>query len=203
MKSEESAKKSLHERAFERIDLRQELAELEAMIEELRIEYEQYFIGIRLYAPDQEHRRVKLKMKRLRQAPFKNSQMNFKMRTLHSRYQTYNTYWERVKKQREEGTYQKDIFKADMRARHAQEDAASSSQKAKTSASMQGLYNSYKEALEKTTGRAQNVNFDAFKKSLVSRAKEHQKRHGNQKLTFKVVVKNGKVTVQAKAKEQK
>ncbi len=182
-------------------NLRNELSKLEVMIEELRVEYEQFFMGFRPYAPDKEHKEVQRQIRDLMKAPFKNSEINYRLRTLENRYRTYHTYWQRVNKQREEGTYQKDIFKANMRERMALEDARAQTTEGKAAANLQSLFNSYKVALEKQTGKKQNLDFNAFKKSLAKRAKDYKQQHGaDKRLSFKVVVKDGKVSVQAKAK---
>ena len=189
------------ERAFERIDVRKELRVLEERIEALKVDYEQFFMGIVHIAPDKQHQDVKRLIRRLRKAPFKNSQMNFQLRTIEGKYQTYNNYWQRVLREREEGTYSRDVFKADLRQRVAREEAEAQTARGQASKSMRDLYDSYKQALEKNTGRQQNVDFSAFQKSLINRAKDFKKKNKDKKLTFKVVTKNGKVTVQAKVKK--
>ncbi len=193
-------RKSASERANERVDVRAELAQLEAMLSALKHEYEQHFLGYSPYAPDKLHRDVKQLIRRLRKAPFKNSQMTYNLRTLENRYNTFNTYWQRTQRERENGTYHRDVFKANMRERHQKEDAEAGTQKGKVNSSMQHLFDSYRTALEKQSGTKQNIDFDKFKKSLVQRAKDFKAKNGNQKMSFQVVVKDGRVTLQAKAK---
>lgn len=194
-------RKSARERAVERIDVRAELALFEAAIEKLKTEYEQYFIGILPFPPNKLHKQADQQLRNLMKAPFKNSEMKYRMRMLENRFRSYNTYWQRTLREKEEGTYHKDVFKANLRERHAKEDAMASTRKGKTEKSLQALFNSYKGALEKETGKKHNIDFNAFKKSISKRAKEYKQSHGNKRLTFKVVVKNGKVTVQAKEKK--
>jgi hypothetical protein len=194
-------KKSARDRATERMNVRVELSRLEVMIEELKVEYEQYFLGFRPYAPDKEHKIVERKIRDVRKAPFKNSEMTYRLRSLESRFQTYNNYWQRTMRQREAGTYSKDVFKANMRERHAREEAEANTAKGKAQRQMRELYDSYKSALEKQTGKKANVEYGSFKKSLAKRAKEYQEKNGKKKLTFKVVMKDGKVSVQAREKK--
>jgi len=63
------------------------------------------------------------------------------------------------------------------------------------------LFDAYKTALERHTGQKQNVDYSAFQKALVQRAKDFKAKTGAQKLAFKIVVKDGRVSVQAKAKD--
>lgn len=192
---------SRRERVEERRDLRFELDQLEHKLESLKTEYEQFFLGFRPYAPDKQHQEIKRIIRSLMSAPFKNSEINYRIRALKHRHSTYNTYWQRVNKQREEGTYNRDVFKANMRERFALEDAKAETKQGQAQGQMQALYNSYKRELEKQTGKTQKLDYQAFQKSLVKRAKEYKKQHGDKKLSFKVVVQNGKVSVRAKAKE--
>ena len=126
--------------------------------------------------------------------------MTYKLKMLVSRYHTLNTYWQRVLKAREDGTYCKDVFKANLRERRALEEAYAQTAQGAAERGMQQLFQSYREALEKQTGAVQRLNFEAFSKSLVERAKEFKARHQCKKVAFKVVVKEGKVTILASGK---
>ncbi|MBN8547680.1 MAG: hypothetical protein J0M12_00045 [Deltaproteobacteria bacterium] len=195
--------KTLEERAHGRMDLRGELAQLDGMIADLKVQFEQYFSGLAPFPPDKLHAEVKRTIRTLLSAPFKNSEMSFRLRTLENRYRTYNTYFERVLRQREEGSYKRDVFKADIRERHAVEDRHAQTAQGVAEKGMQTLFNSYKAALEKQTGMPQNIDFKAFQKSLLARAKDFKAKNAGKKVTFKVVLKNGKVTVQAHVKPEK
>jgi len=190
------------ERAHERIDVRVELMELEKKIDLLKVDYEQYFLGMVPFAPDKLHLEVKNLIRRLKKAPFKNAQMNFALRTLENRYQTYNTYWNRVNRQREDGTYCKDVFKANIRERRLAEEAESQTERGKARGNVKSLFTAYKNALEKQTGKKYNIDYNAFQNSLAQRAKDFKQKHGkDKKLSFKVVVQDGKVSVKARVKE--
>lgn len=193
--------KSLEERAMARRDVRAELHELETLINELKVQFEQYFAGILPFPPDKLHSQVKTRIRQLFSAPFKNSEMNFKLKALEGRYRTYHMYWERVQRQREEGSYSKDVFKADMRERHHVEDRHSETREGQVEKGMKELFNSYKAALENQTGSKQNIDYKAFQRSLVNRARDLKAKHAGKKLSFKVVVKDGKVSLQARIKK--
>jgi len=193
---------SAKEKANHKLDLRAELERLEAMIKELKILYEQYFTGLIPLSPDKAHAEVKRKIRELLQAPFKNHAISYRLKSLEGRYNTFNTYWQRILKQREEGTYARDVFKAQLHEKNALADARSETLVGKAERSMHVLFNNYKEALERSTGRKQNLDFAAFQKSLIERAKEFKSKHQDKKVTFKVVVKEGRVSIQARLKEK-
>jgi hypothetical protein len=198
-----SSKKELRasEKAFERLDLRKELVVLEEMISHLKVEYEQYFLGIITIRPDKLNADVKRKLRTIRNAPFKQAWVNYKLRSLESRYHTFNDYWERCNRQKEDGTYFRDVFKANLREKNALEDARANTDYGKASKHMTALFDTYKRALEKQTGRKQEIDIGAFQKALKKKAKAHRDKFGEKKLGFKVVVKNGKVSIKARAVE--
>lgn len=178
-------------------ELDRQLDLLEAKISELKILYEQYFVDVQPQPPLQLQAEVVRLIKTLLRAPFKNSAARFRLRTLVSRFQTYHTYWERVNKQREEGTYFRDLFKAEMRERMSEEEVKRASQGGTAERGMRELYDSYESALRKSGVKTGNLDYAAFKKSLVSKAKELKQKHGVKKLKYKVVVRDGKVSVKA------
>lgn len=193
-------KKSLKERAFDRMNVRAELDRLEKLIADLKVQYEMHFTGALPLAPDRLHQEVRLFFMKLKKAPFRNSEMNYRLRALDNRFQTFNNYWKRVQREREDGTYARDVFKANLRERVLQEETRAQTAEGKAEKGFQQLFQSYKAALEKASGKEQKLDFGAFQKSLLARAKELKESHGVEKVSFAVVIKDGKVKVQAKAK---
>ena len=185
----------------EKLDLRVELDKLERAVADLKVLYEQYFAGVLPLAPETQHREVKRRIRLLMKAPFKSSAMNYRLRALETRYNTYNTYWQRVLKEKEDGTYSKDVFKAAMRERVAMEEARSQTAAGQAQRGMQSIFNAYRSALERETGKKHELDYQIFEKNLLQRAKDFKEKSGAAKLSFKVVVKNGKVTVQIKSKQ--
>ena len=184
-----------------KLDLRRELRRLEVMIEELAVDYEKFFMQIIPFAPDKQRKAVELLIRHLLKAPFHNSASQYKLRSLRARYQMYRTKWERIDRQREEGIYYKDVFKADMRERNKIQDEREQTAGGKASKSMQALFNSYKSALEKSTGKAANLDYDKFRAKLVERAKAFRQANGDKKMKFTIKEKNGRVTVAVQAKQ--
>lgn len=195
------AKDPARDKLGERADLRAELDNLEARISELKVQYEQYFAGLMPFAPEKQHTEVKNQLRRLMRAPFRSSAMQFRLRGLESRFQTFNTYWQRVLKQKEEGTYSKDVFKAELHERIAVEEAQSRTAAGAARKNMEGLFHSYCQALEKTSGKTQQLDYEKFKTSLMQRAKDFKERKGAKKVSFKVSIKDGRVSVQLIAKD--
>lgn len=193
--------KVAEERIASRRELEAKMNRLEAMIEQLKVQYEQYFVDILPRPPDQLEKDVRRFIKELLAAPFKNSADRFRLRTLVQRFQTYHTYWERVAKQREEGTYVKDLFKADMREKMGEDALKQASSGGAAEKGMQQLFDSYQTALRKAGNKTENLDYNAFRRSLMSKAKELKTKHGVKKVKYKITMKNGKVSVKASSKD--
>ncbi|MCO6431100.1 MAG: hypothetical protein J5J00_09590 [Deltaproteobacteria bacterium] len=179
-------------------NVRSELDKLEQLLFQLKTEYEQFFTGILPLAPERLHATVKRKIRELQKAPLRSNAINFRLKSLEGRYNTFNSYWQRVLKQREEGTYHRDLFKAAVRERFAVEDAWNETAAGKAEKGVQALFKSYRTALEQQTGRKQEIDFQAFEKSLIQKAKQFKEK--GQKVSFRVVMEDGKVRIKARAK---
>lgn len=200
MSMKEVPGKSSRNAGDERSGVRGDLDRFESLLADLKTQYEQYFSAILPLPPEKLHNDAKRMLRALMKAPFRNSALNYRLRALEGRYNTFNTYWQRILKQKEEGTYSKDVFKAEMREKAAMEEQRAQTPVGAAERGMQSLFNTYRSELEKHTGRKQDLNFEAFEKSLLQRARDFKEKHGVKKLSFKVVVKNDKVTVQVKGK---
>ena len=182
------------------MNVRAELDEFERLINDLRVQYEQHFSGLLASPPDSLHKEVKRLRQRLMSAPFRNTEMNFRFRALESRYQTYRTYWERVNKAREEGTYSRDLFRADLRERQVRAGRRAETVAGAADQSMHNLFNSYRAAVQETSGQDHRIEFATFRETLLDRAAELRARTGAERVSFQVVVEDGKVVVRATAK---
>ena len=190
----------MSEKETNRRQLDIELDRLETKISELRVLYEQHFVEILPLPPDKLHKEVVRSIRILLKAPFKNSQTRFRLRVLVQRFQTYATYWERVQKQKEDGTYSKDLFKAEMREKMLEDAKAEQTAGRAAEKGLKQLFNSYEAALRKTGNDTAKLNFDSFKSSLMKQAKQLKEKTGVQKLHYKVIVKGNKVVVKASGK---
>lgn len=97
-----------------------EQGEIEALINELeqkmgrlRSIYEQYFMGIERMPPTTLRKDVVRLIHRLEGIYVRNTALKFKIRSLIQRFNSYKSYWNRVERQIEEGTYVRDIRRAE------------------------------------------------------------------------------------------
>jgi hypothetical protein len=92
--------------------------ELEEELEALKAKYEQYFLGVERREPNRWREDVRKKVLRLKSAFTRNTGLTFRIQSLHARYLTFERLWLRSVREKEEGTYRRDLFKAKLRAKH-------------------------------------------------------------------------------------
>jgi hypothetical protein len=93
-------------------ELLEECAALEEEVEELKAKYEMYFLGVELREPSKWREEVRKKVLRIRERFTRNTGLRFRVQSLHARYLAYERLWLRSAKEREEGTYRRDLEKA-------------------------------------------------------------------------------------------
>jgi hypothetical protein len=109
-------------RSRKREELADEAQKLEEELEALRARYDQYFLGLERREPVHAREEMRKKVLRLKGAFTRNAGLRFRIQSLHARYLSYERLWLRSGREKEEGTYRRDLFKARLHAR-AQEEA--------------------------------------------------------------------------------
>ncbi len=102
-------------------ELADQCQQLEEDLEELKAKYEMYFLGVDRLEPARRREETKRNIARLKSAFTRNTGLRFRIQTLHARYLSYERMWLRATRQKEEGTYRRDLFKARRRAAAAPE----------------------------------------------------------------------------------
>jgi hypothetical protein len=98
------------------VDLGETLNELANKIERLKVLYEQYFMGIEKMEPQVARKEVTRVMLTLQQQYIRNTALRFKFNTMLQKWNIYITYWNRVLREIENGTYVKHLAKAKRKA---------------------------------------------------------------------------------------
>ena len=103
------------------------LKEFEQKLERLHRTYEQHFIGIEKRPPFAQRRQVVRLLRELDNIFMSSTAQKFRLRAARQRFNSYKSYWNRVQKQIEEGTYHRDKKRARRRqkARERREAALS------------------------------------------------------------------------------
>jgi hypothetical protein len=95
------------------------LGELEEELEEVKVKYDMYFIGAERMEPARRRDDLKRNIERVRNAFTRNAGIRFRIQTLHARYLSYERLWTRSAREKEAGTYRRDLLKARRKAAEA------------------------------------------------------------------------------------
>ncbi|HMI92145.1 MAG TPA: hypothetical protein VK509_12305, partial [Polyangiales bacterium] len=104
------------------------LADAELRLRRLRTLYDHWFHGLERTEPQQQRTEVEKIIAELRRQPQRNTALRFRFNQLVQRYTTFNTYWQRIARQIEEGTYKRDVLRARQRVATATKRNARDSQ---------------------------------------------------------------------------
>jgi hypothetical protein len=88
------------------------LSDAEIRLRRLRTLYDQWFHGLERTEPQVQRAEVDRIITDLRRAQPRNTALRFRFNQLVQRYTSYNTYWQRITRQIEEGTYKRDVLRA-------------------------------------------------------------------------------------------
>lgn len=89
--------------------------ELDTRLERLRVLMEQYFQGIEKIPPNVVHKDVERRIWILRREKIRNTGTRFRFQQIIQRYNTFSSYWIRIMREIENGTYRRDVLRAKKR----------------------------------------------------------------------------------------
>jgi hypothetical protein len=96
-------------------EIANEVEQLEKDMNELKATYELYFMGVEKVEPRPQRDLMKSTLRRWQEAKPKNTGLKFKIQQLKARMVSLENYWERISRQKEAGTYKRDVIKAKRR----------------------------------------------------------------------------------------
>lgn len=193
-----------------------EVERIEEDIKLLRIAYEKYFAGIERVEPTKERKAVKTAVRRLAGEQSRNTARRFRVQSLQASLITYESYWTRVCRQMEEGTFRRDRWRlarmqtteSDASApaaappvdpREAPEVHAPPSAELQYPPSLRKLHEALVAARAKV-GDTRPLSIEALAATVRKQVADIKTRFGCDSVEFKVAVKDGKVVLKAAPK---
>ena len=202
----------------------EELKLLEIKLNQLKLDYEKYFIGTRPTEPAQLRSDVQKTVIRFSNTRITNSALRFKFNSLNGRYQAFKRQWDGILRQIEAGTYKRHVFKANLHDRERGVAPGESEQPiqaiaagaaSKSAAPAQGksaasgsdaarpggvdLFETYRSAMQSAGQDTSGLSRAKLTAVLAKQEAELKKKLGCEKVSFKVVVQDGKVKLKAAA----
>jgi hypothetical protein len=92
-----------------------QIGELEVAVDRLRSLYEQYFMGIEKIEPMVPRKDVDRRIYTVRKEQIRNTALRFRFQMILQRYNTYQTHWQRICREIENGTYKRHLVRAKQR----------------------------------------------------------------------------------------
>lgn len=178
------------------------LENLEKRIEDLRNQFEQYFLGSRKRAPEQDRTTVQFIIRRLSNQSVPNTRLRFRFQQMTAKFNSYNQYWNRVLQQIEAGTYFRDRFKAQLHAGAEEAPKASPARDDGLGPSKSDLDQLHKDLVNarKQLNQSTNVSKQMLADSIKKQIPKLQERYKGRDIKFKVVVENGQAKLKATLK---
>lgn len=175
------------------------LGNLETRIDRLKSDYEKYFAGIERLEPYKERQAVGLVVRRYSTTPIQNTGHKFRLSSLVARYNSYQTYWDRMVKEIDEGRSRRDRFRQKNIIEVQEKETAKP--KAASNDPMQLLYDQYVKLKVKNKESVAGLSPDKLAGVIKQQAGEIKKRFNVTKVSFKVVSEGGKTKIKAVPKK--
>jgi hypothetical protein len=96
-------------------EIEKTVGDLEVAVDRLRSLYEQYFMGIEKLEPTVPRKDVDRRIYALRKEQIRNTAQRFRFQMILQRYNVYQTHWQRICREIENGTYKRHLLRAERR----------------------------------------------------------------------------------------
>ena len=184
------------------LTIEEELDELEIKINRLKIEYDQYFLGVLKREPYVLRGDVQKTIHRYLSQPPSQARLKFRFNTLCARYQSYRQLWGRTIRQIEAGTYRPHNFRSQLQDRpgEASPSAGAPSPPKKTGAGTRAvdqLYEALSDARQKTGEGMRGLTREKLSEIVRQQTRELRTQHGSGKIRFKVVIEGTRARLRA------
>jgi hypothetical protein len=192
---------------------------LEGKLADLKAEYDKYFSGVERIEPTRLKGEVQRIVRRLSTLYVNNTAIRFRKDNVIAQYNSYNQYWNRILRQIEEGTYVRDIFKADYRDRIKSMNSQASRPTPESGGApgapgekaarppgsgkreFDGVFTNLLKTKEKLGESTANINYDVLSSNLKKQSDAIKKKYGVSRVDFAVEEKDGKAIIKALPKK--
>jgi len=191
---------------------------LEEELEEIKVKYEMYFIGAERMEPGRRREDLKRNIARLKNVFTRNAAIRFRVQALHARYLSYERLWLRSTREKEAGTYRRDVLKARQKATAGRgkkvEAAAETVQPpplpapgapqpvmaaaaTMTEPELRELFDAYVAAKKRCNEDVSKLSYEALARTVSKQAPEIARKFQAKRVEFKVTVRDGKAVLTA------
>lgn len=185
------------------LKLPDQLKILDAKLKQLKLDYEHYFQGARPRPPKMSRTEIQKSFTRLSNTAIKNTADRFKFSSLNSRFMVFKRQWDEILRKIEAGTYERHVFKANLRERErglatGEPNPAPKSSKSVATGS-DDIFASYVDAARSCGQNVESLTPEKLQAAIRKQESAIKQKLGVDKVKFRVSVENGKVKLKATA----
>jgi hypothetical protein len=177
------------------VPLEEDFKILENKLLQLKVDYDQYFLGSRPREPAMLRGEVQKLIAMYSNQAIQNTALRFKFGSICSRFQAYKRQWNEVLRQIEQGTYSRHRFKADLHER--QRLAAREQDAAPPVAQDAALFHAYVEACRRCGQDVKGLTPAKLEGVIEKQREQLRERYGDAPITFRVAIEDGKAKLKA------
>lgn len=168
---------------------------------QLKLDYDKYFLGTRPTEPAMARAEVQKTVIRFSNTRITNTAMRFKFNSLNGRYQAFKRQWDLTLRQIEAGSYKRHVFRADLRDREREIKPEAKTARTATDSGGQdpNIFETYRDAMLATGQDTKGLTPEKLQKAIAKQETALKKKLGCERVNFKVVVQDGKVRLKAAA----
>jgi hypothetical protein len=168
-------------------------------LEELRKAYDRYFFGVDKLEPTGDRRRFQQELDSILGSPCPNTQVRFQVAQIKGKFLTLLQHWNRILRQIEDGTYQRDKFRIELKER-ARGQAEPEKPRPAAPAALESdvidrVFRAYLLAKQKCNEPTETVSRDRLAEMLAKHASKVRESSPGARPDFKVVIKDGKARI--------
>lgn len=179
----------------ERQRIARQLDEVEKMLKELRVQYEQYFAGVDKVAPEKARNDLERQLRLLTRRRIVQTDLRYRLNNLSSGFYSYKSMWERIQRQMDEGRYSRHTKQFPL---HRSEPEANISPT--KPAYVERLYRDYLRLCKECHVPTSIDGVNSMELFLREKEDIIRQRYGNVQVKFDVINEEGRPKVKAKLK---
>lgn len=185
----------------------EEIASLDAELADLRIAFEQFFLGYERKSPASRRDAFARRLRKLQESGLtRNTGAKFRLEQVASRFRTYDRLWTRTQQEIEQGTYRRDVERL-QRKQRTQTKTTEAPAPPQSSAppdapplsdsQMRQLFDTYLLARKRTNEPTAGITLEGLSATLRKQVPALMQKHNAQGIDFKVIIKDGKALLKA------
>ncbi|UCE87644.1 MAG: hypothetical protein JSU66_08030 [Deltaproteobacteria bacterium] len=177
--------------------IEEDLKLLDVRLKQLKLEYEQYFLGNRPTEPQMQRAEVQKIITFWSGQPIRNTALRFRFNTICARFFSLRRQWGEIVRRIEEGTYERHVFKAKLHERERGAAPKTRSGRGKRGAGDDDVFQQLVDARMACGQGVEGMTREKVSALLRKQADQIRKKHGDGKVQFRVVVEQGKAKLKA------